>query len=221
MGARRFFECFIGILALISSAQCLNFKWSAAIERSTGIATSRESSRAPSSCSLYRAVDTCRMPARLMENVFGRYPTWLASWRVTFWCLRAVPVTNGIKNKQLTEIRDALFGVTLLSFAPGHVHVRKSRHTEYTMVMPIAGGLFALPSPEGAYGSLSFSLRREGGGSDDSLTLHTTISDGYRPTIAGSAPVSFLRAGLYRSTQSLIHAYVMWRFHHYCYHQSE
>jgi len=208
------------MLAIFSSATSLHFKWNASIDRSTGIATSRETSAAPYSCSLCRAMNSSRTPAKLVESVFGRYPSWLAGWRVTFGCLRAVPTMDEKNSIHATALRDSLCGVTLLSFGQGRFHVRRKLQTEYRMVIPIVGGLMALPSSKGSYGSLVFSLIRNDDG-NDSLSLVTSIADDYRPAIAGSPPVSRLRAGLYRSSQSLFHAYIMWRFHHYCSHQSE
>lgn len=38
----------------------------------------------------------------------------------------------------------------------------------------------------------------------------------YLPSISGIAPVSCVRKWAYRSTQSYVHAYVMWRFHRHC-----
>lgn len=211
--ARRSLRCILLLLTIISSAA---FKWNASIDRSTGIATSRETSRVPSSCNLHRALNASSTPSKLIENIFGRYPSWLAGWRVTFGLLRAVPVMDGRKGKQ-TAIRDSLFGVTLLSFGPGRFRARRN---EYNMVIPIVGGVLALPSSKGTYGGLSFSLL-QGDSNENSTVMETSIVDGYRPTIAGSAPVSRLRAGLYRSTQSLLHAYIMSRFHHYCYSKSD
>jgi hypothetical protein len=159
-------------------------------------------------------------PSKLVESIFGRYPSWLANWRVTFGCLRAIPVVERGESKDIV-VRDAVFGVALLSFGQSQFRVTKTNRNnkEYNMVIPIVGGLLALSSSKGRRGALSFSLFQRN--DDSSLRLETSIVDGYRPAIAGAAPVKSFRAGFYRSTQSLFHAYIMWRFHHYCYHQPQ
>lgn len=209
-------------IACIRSSASLEFKWKAFLNRSTGIATSLETSKVPSSCRLYRAILDSKTPAKHMQQVFGSYPSWLAGWRVTFGCLKACPVMDTKRNKQAILICDSLFGTTLLSFGPEKSRVmHRKRLTTYSTVIPIVGGVLALPSSEGTYGSLSFQLKKTASNNDSVLTLETSIVDDYRPAIAGMAPSSRFRAGLYRSTQSLFHAYIMWRFHHYCYHQSD
>lgn len=197
----------------------LHFKWTASIDRSTGIATSLETSIVPLKCNLCRAVS--KTPSNTVESVFARYPTWLASWRVTFGLLRAIPIEDKRKSRQIA-ICDSVFGVKLLSFGTGRFRVaRKAKSDkEYNMLIPIVGGLMALPSSKGSSGALSFSLIQCCEGSA-ALRLETAVTNDYRPTIAGEAPVSRLRASFYRSTQSLLHAYIMWRFHHYCYSQSQ
>lgn len=213
--------CILLFCTVVSSVEGLRFRWIASIDRTTGIAASRETSILPASCNLRRAFDSSRAPSKLVEDMFRQYPTWLAGWRVTFGCLRATPVNEEARHKQEIPIRDALFGVTLLSFdGQGKLQRRRvKRQTEYNMVIPIVGGLMTLPTPKGSCGGLSFSLITNT--DRDMLTLETSIVGGYRPTIVGPAPVSRFRASVYRSTQSLVHAYIMWRFHHFCYHQSE
>ena len=164
-----------------------NYRWTAAVERSSGIATSLEVSSAPKP--LTNACDT-----------FVNYPHWLARPTVTFGILKAKPNPNGSTTIQLRGS-----GLDILTFAR---HVSKGRNK---ILLPITGGLLAHPNPRKPreYGALSFAMKTN-------QILETRIEGGYRPTISGYPPVSRARAWTYRSTQSLFHAYVMWRFHNYC-----
>jgi hypothetical protein len=238
MGGRRsrfYFILMTSITVLSCRVLSINvrqqrFQATALIDRGTGIATSCEISRVPLSCPLHRAIAAGgEEAAKLAEDLFGGYPSWLASWPVSWGCLRAIPIPGETKKCHKTiALRDPIFGKTVLLFGPGCFSVRERRRhigrraTEYTMTLPFVGGFLARPSPEGTYGSLLFSLvsdKRDKG--DSILVLDTAIAD-YRPALAGSKlPISRMRAGIYRSTQSLLHAYVMWKFHHYCYNASE
>ncbi len=171
---------------------------------------------------LHRTFHSSRSREALVKDTFQRYPSWLAGWRVTFGCLRADLVRNKSREEQEIAIKDALFGVTLLSFGqgkPSKRHQRRHCQIEYNYMLPIVGGFMTMTSPEDSCGALSFSLISTCRDDNESFVLETSVS-GYRPKFAGPAPVSRLRAGIYRSTQSMVHAYVMWRFHHYCYHQT-
>ncbi len=50
----------------------------------------------------------------------------------------------------------------------------------------------------------------------ETLRLETRVID-YKPALAGFPPVGRMRKSFYSSTQRLLHAYVMWRFHNHCY----
>jgi hypothetical protein len=237
MGGRRSRYYFI-LLTSIAVLSCRvlsiderqrRFKWTASIDRATGIATSREISRVPLACPLHRAISSGGEAAKLAKDLFGGYPSWLAVWPVSQGCLRAIPITGETKNYHKTiALRDPIFGKTVLLFGPGRFSVRGRRRrvgpktTEYTMTLPLVGGFLARLSPEGTYGSLLFTLISEKRDNGDSFfVLDTAIAD-YRPALAGSTlPISRVGAGIYRSSQSLLHAYVMWRFHHYCYNASQ
>ena len=45
------------------------------------------------------------------------------------------------------------------------------------------------------------------------VRIESSTCDGYCPAISGDAPVNPIRKVAYLSSQSLVHAYVMWRFH--------
>lgn len=216
------FMTLAALLSLCYPIMGLNFRWTASICRSSGIATSRETSIVPASSNLHRTFHSSRSREALVKDTFQRYPSWLAGWRVTFGCLRADLVRNKSREEQEIAIKDALFGVTLLSFGqgkPSKRHQRRHCQIEYNYMLPIVGGFMTMTSPEDSCGALSFSLISTCRDDNESFVLETSVS-GYRPKFAGPAPVSRLRAGIYRSTQSMVHAYVMWRFHHYCYHQT-
>lgn len=163
------------------------FRWTAAIDRDTGIATSREISDVSS-----------RQLSKTTVGCFSRYPQWLATPNVSFGMLKAVNRKDGS-----TILQDRFLQLQLLVFGKPQVKGKT------TTILPIIGGLLALPDKRNRYGSLVFSL-------ENNSRMATSIGHGYRPALAGSPPVNMLRAWMYRSTQTVVHAYVMWRFHKYC-----
>ena len=182
-----------------------SFSWEAKVDRTTGIASSKETS---SKCLL----DEKEFPAR---RIFHSYPTWLCRFPVSFGLLRSVRTNRGG-----VCIQDRLLGRDLLIFGPA-----KSRlvsiafqegvvHNTYAIEWPITGGLLSIPAPRAA---LVFAVFTTHGHNNDRTSSIVTRISGYRPTLTGDElPVSRVRSALYVSTQSLIHASVMWRFHRYC-----
>lgn len=182
-----------------------NFQWTAAVDRSSGIATSLEVSTAPYAYS-HESPPPLSTNVR-MNTVFATYPHWLATPSVTFGMLIA---KRNAKNGSTTiQLRGT--DLDILTFAR---HVSRGKNS---ILLPITSGLLALRNPSSlsssrdhSYnGALSFSMKTN-------QILETRIECGYRPAIAGNPPVSRARSWTYRSTQSLFHAYVMWRFHNHC-----
>jgi hypothetical protein len=210
------------------------YSWEASVDRESGIATSKETGTIPTGSRLYRSLNSTsdRDLLRFTENLFSPYPTWLVQFPVTLGLLKATPDKKGG-----FEIRDRLFGVNLISF--GRTQGQRfsfqtstnrgpTKTSQCTLALPITGGLLTLPDPSkpngGNRGSLLFTLTksREVGATDDSdepsktvCSITTTIG-GYRPSIAGSAPVNVFRKWTYLSTQSIVHANVMWRYRRRC-----
>ena len=210
------------------------YSWEASVDRETGIATSKETGTIPTGSRLYRSINRTsdRDLLRFTENLFAPYPTWLVKFPVTLGLLKATPGKKGG-----FEIRDRLFGVNLISF--GRTQGQRfsfqtntsrgpTKTSQCTLALPITGGLLTLSDPskpnDGNRGSLLFTLTksREVGATTDSdespktvCSISTTIG-GYRPSIAGAAPVNVLRKYTYLSTQSIVHANIMWRFRRRC-----
>lgn len=180
-----------------------SFTWEASVDRTTGIASSKETS--------FKSLrDEKEFPAK---RIFHLYPTWLCRFPVSFGLLRSVQTSRGG-----VCIRDRFFGRDLLIFGPA-----KSRlvsvafqegivHNTYAIEWPITGGLLSIPAPRAA---LVFCLFTTHGQNGRTSSIVTRVS-GYRPALTGQPPVSRIRSAVYVSTQSLIHAGVMWRFHRYC-----
>jgi hypothetical protein len=210
------------------------YTWEAAVDRESGMATAKETGNVPKRSRLYRSLNSTSDGEllRYAENLFSPYPTWLVRFPVTLGLLKAIPDKKGG-----FEIRDRLFGVNLLSF--GRTHAQRfsfqtntnrgpTKTSQCTLALPITGGLLTLPFPSkpngGNRGSLLFTLTksREVGATADLdeppetvCSISTTLG-GYRPSLAGSAPVNVFRKWAYLSTQSMVHAGVMWRFHRRC-----
>mmetsp|Transcript_14348 Transcript_14348/g.19982 ORF Transcript_14348/g.19982 Transcript_14348/m.19982 type:complete len:236 (-) Transcript_14348:75-782(-) len=192
------------------------FHWSASLDRPTGIATSIETSCVLKGNPLHRTLSQVKPKQQLnsVRKYFEAYPFWVGRPAVTFGLLRTVQE----KGNEVTSIQDVLFGINLLSFGRPQSRVQKDPGTHskrLTVTLPIAGGLLAWKNNNRHdidLGCLLFSLVLK---PDRNFFIETEIS-GYHPAIAGGPPVSKIRKWTYRSTQSYVHAYVMWRFHNYC-----
>ncbi len=142
-----------------------------------------------------------------------------------------------------TQICDFLFGINLLTFGQPTTVTYRSRkkneniegsysiENEVVTDLPVIGGLLACRKRgrKSSYGLLRFKFTQtceilpdvEGKSQASQelievLRLETRVID-YRPALAGFPPVGKMRKSLYTSTQRLLHAYVMWRFHNHCY----
>eukprot|EP00978_Attheya_sp_CCMP212_P023949 scaffold74372_cov57-Attheya_sp.AAC.3 len=233
------------------TAHPVAFQWTAALDRSTGIATSTETSVLRG---LQNSNNANKMFEQWVKMLFGSYPTWLVKSSVSFGLLRAVPFYEENDRKVVvgTSIEDALFRVSLLTFGlPQFSKITRNpsrattttaeklnksdetwnpstaKITEYRVDIPVIGGLMAYSkkNPNMPRGSLRFSLEQEctpnNTTTENNTAAHdirmvTSITNGYHPSISGPAPVGFVRYCTYKSTQSLVHAYVMWRFHKRC-----
>jgi hypothetical protein len=210
------------------------FAWKAAVDRASGIATSTETSDAPKRSRLRKTLDETddEDMLRLTKDLFSSYPLWLCRFPVTFGILKAVPADGGGY-----EIRDRLFGCHFLTF--GNATTRRLafnmkaqdgtpiHSSQSTVSLPITGGFLSRrPRKKESSGALvcTMSTRREGKGDSKehlkSCSITTQIV-GYRPWLTGDAPIHPVRAWLYLSTQSIVHAHVTWRLHRRCWNYSE
>jgi hypothetical protein len=210
------------------------YTWEAAVDRESGIATTKETGNVPTGSRLYRSLNNTSDGEllRYAENLFSPYPTWLVRFPVTMGLFKAIPDKKGG-----FEIRDRLFGVNLFSFGgtqcqrfsfQTNTNRGPTKTSQCTLALPITGGLLMLPDPSkpngGKCGSLVFTLTksREVGATanldepPETVCSISTSIGGYRPSLAGSAPVNLFRKWAYLSTQSMVHAGVMWRFHRRC-----
>lgn len=182
-----------------------SFSWEANVDRKTGIASSKEYSSKP-------LQQEKEFP---VKKIFHSYTTWLCRFPVTFSILRSIQTKQGVC------IQDRLFGQNLLIF--GHAKSRLisitlhegAMQNSYSTELPITGGLLASHTSKSAL-QFTFSTIHGEKGQTSSIT---TRLFGYRPTLIGQPPISMIRSAFYLSTQSLIHAGVMWRFHRYCWSQ--
>lgn len=206
-------------ISVKSQLQRKGFSWSASIDRPTGIATSSETSQvwngSDLECKLLRAKPKRRL--QCLQNNFESYPNWLAKKLVTFGVLRAIENEKGS-----IAIQDVFFGCNLLTFdRPTSRFQVKDRERRFTVNLPVTGGIMAYREDSrkdrhGDLGRLLFSVvETTTPNKTTRFSLETGIS-GYRPAIAGGPPVSRVRKWMYQSTQSYVHAYVMWRFHRSC-----
>lgn len=179
-----------------------SFSWEASVDLKTGIASSKE----------YSSRSLQGQKEFPVKKIFRSYTTWLCRFPVTFGIFRSVRTEQGVC------LQDRIFGCNLLTF--GHAKSRLlsialhegAVQNSYAVELPIIGGLLSIQAPKAA---LMFTFSSIHGQDGQTSSITTRIS-GYRPALIGQSPVSRIRSVLYFSTQSLIHAAVMWRFHRYC-----
>lgn len=219
------FGCCIDGLFFVQS---FSFKWDAQLNSISGKATSVENSSL-SGEDLYS--DTI---LKNVEREFMDYPQFLGRRKVLLGLFVAQKGEDG------TNIRicDSLLGINLLTF--GKIETKRFKFKEMneklgctianrgvTVKIPILGGLLACQRKTenkavSNSGELHFQLTQSRSGdpqAQDFLQIETRIKD-YESAISGKPPLNFFRKALYLNTQSLLHAYVMHRFHSHCYHIS-
>lgn len=203
-----------------------SFVWQAAVDTPTGIATSKEILQASPRSSIVRHFQQEKDVWADVINRLERYPEWVVRGAVTFGLFHAVPVQEGCYSLQ-----DRFFGINFLTFGVPRIQRFSFLETQptqesglkvergagdCTVKLPIVGGLLALSkqSRGNEMGCLKFTLKHN---EDDSETKLITEIQGYSPLLVGpTEPAPFYRKCLYLFTQSLIHAYVMWRFQRHC-----
>lgn len=138
------------------------------------------------------------------------------------------------------SINDSLFGLNLLCFGNPQSTVTAmkanggNRRRSIQVDFPVIGGLLdgkrqtqgvTSTNDINEHGCIRFIVEQEEVKMRDeekaqrsqafwsNVRIESSICDGYCPAISGSAPVNPIRKVAYLSSQSLVHAYVMWRFH--------
>jgi len=194
-----------------------HYSWKASVDRSTAKAYSLETSFVPPKSKLAKAVAHHDDLLGLACPMFDKYPVWLCRFPTTLGFLKAVPSKGGGHH-----IKTRIFGITLLSLGVPFAHSLrlKSGESETTVVLPITGGILSLSGAEGKdRGALKFAIQSVSSAEQEGVlkTKIVTAISGYRPTLCGKqTPTSFLRTKFYLSSQSVLHSYVMWRFHRHC-----
>jgi hypothetical protein len=219
-----------------------SFSWEASVDSRTGIARSKEISYLnPKRSNLHKqwqklvvGQDDTDIWMALMERL-SDYPKFLALPSVTFGLFRAVTRENG---KEIA-LQDRIFGMDILVFdAEPRTQrfsvqkqipsVRGSAHPwtmirigDCTVTIPIKGGLLACNKAkvnpnnrDRNNGLLRFEVKHNG--EFEQTQIKTEIQQ-YTPAIVGKQePVPIYRKLAYLLTQSIVHAFVMWRFHKFC-----
>jgi hypothetical protein len=231
----------LGPVHLFSSLQNrASYSWSSAVDLSLGMAYSRELTVIVPSAVRQKNQDAAIVDPqdrdwdldRMVLQLFETYPTWLCRGMTSFGLLEAVPSQDQPK---CFDIRTRWWGVNLLSFDRPKRNRREQFIRSYiiptvfsnlgrdkvcTVTIPISGGFFAAGKDTKVKGALVFKLQttKVAQNGDRFLaggkrTLITEIHN-YRPMLCGTTiPFKTHRVRLYLGTQSLAHAFVMWRFH--------
>jgi hypothetical protein len=203
-----------------SSPNKKSYSWRAAVDQTLGRAFSRETSNLLPSGTKQ---DSSNIKSPNFDAVAYRtlasYPTWLCRGSQSLGLLKAVKSSDGG-----CDVRLRWGSCSILSFdrprRHGQLHPLSSVlppffSNGYTVELPISGGALAITGTPGGNGSLLFSIRKPNSlkGSFNCGTFTTEIRS-YRPSLCGKKiPTSLLRSRLYLGTQSLLHGFVMWRFH--------
>ena len=191
------------------------FSWEASLNNELGTGSSIEKSSIHLEKLEAKSFDTL-IPElnELAYDLVEGYPKWLTSFGVTLGLLTLVRENDGNTN----DIHLNLIGLNLLTF--GRVEQKESNSKLYTIELPVKGGLLSLPPIQtdgDDRGCLRFeysldSSPSEGDGSVK-YSFQSLIQGNYRPWIAGYPKISRLRKWMYLLSQSMVHAYVMFRFH--------
>jgi len=190
------------------------YSWKAQVGRE--VAESQETSLVPpETCQRLECESDDVILDKFTSDFFTAYPKWLTRFPVTFGLFRSVSREDGS-----TDF--CFLGIPLLTFGQHSVQKLSMdlqgrdgspiRSSMCTVSLPIQGGLLARK----ARGSLDFSVTmRRTKSKIERCQISTEIVQ-YEPWLAGTPPIHPLRARFYLSTQSVAHAYVMWRLHRYC-----
>jgi hypothetical protein len=147
----------------------------------------------------------------LFYDLVKNYPKFLSDVSLGF--LTSAKSNDGTAS----TIQLNVIGIDLLTFA--EVQIKESKSNTYALELPVKGGLLSLPpiqSDGEDRGCLRFECTIQQPSNDvDSSVLHfqSLIQGNYRPWIAGYPTIPRLRKWMYLLSQSLVHAYVMYRFH--------
>ena len=192
-------------------------------DRATGIATSLETSDIPTHSNLSAWLKN-EKSSSIARKIFQEYPSWLCQGGITLGLLKAESYSYG-RNKHRVRVHDRLFGINVITFGQPTSSSLQLKHQKNNscsattkVELPIVGGcLVSRPTDtDTCSGCLQFILQTSSVGV---ARLETGIAGDYFPALVGQPPVLPIRAWVYQSTQSMVHSYIMWRFHQHCYHQ--
>jgi hypothetical protein len=207
---------FLCVLLLVSpttadvvfmGSQHSDFAWQASLDRATGLAASKETSQ----LQLKHKTPSKPMLARLCDQIVRQHKLSKCSTEfVSTWTkfLCSGPVTLGFfqaikDDKGFSSLQPRWLPLPILKFG----EIRRRHYNAWEI--PIQGGFLSLTGPRNnTRGKLTFQVHQK----HDRVCLQMNIVD-YRPWLAGQAPVPLVRKSLYLSTQSIVHAYITWRFH--------
>jgi hypothetical protein len=210
------------------------FQWSASVDRASGLAYSNEvsvySKQQQQQQQQQHSDDNDDDAATRMVHCFLEYPKWLCQGSVTLGLLNnAVPrAFSAATSSCCSQVR--LFGrngPVLLEFGPPVMVVKQQQQGTSVVVVqfPMMGGWMVAQPPHhnnnnNNSGCLQFAVTTTNSNqTSHSRVIETNLID-YRPRLllsgGGCSGVTGFRSALYLKTQSLVHAYVMWRFHRYC-----
>ena len=209
----------IGPIQLLpSSSQRLSFRWTASVDRNKTMAFSKEVSNLVHDTTSNRRMDDRSWRESIIQK-FESYPQWMCQGSVSLGLLQAVPHRpSRTIGGCAYEIRTRWGGIRLLTFDRPYRRWNSlldqwKGSSKDRITLPILGGrMTATGTSQENQGSLVFTLYDDQQQQQCRRFIVTEI-DQYRPMLLGAG--GRWRTRVYLHTQSVIHAYVMWRFHHY------
>ena len=195
---------FATILCSTHAGCAERFTWKADLNGHSGVATSHE-------CSSWSIPEddlyvTDRLARKISKDFVSSWAGFLCRGTVTCGLLE----TRHDRSKRTLSLhfRGIPHGSILTFGAARH---RSAGEWD----IPIGASWLARPDPESPhnYGCLRFQIRRQREENHNRKFHLESQLVGYRPWLAGEAPVSSIRKFLYLNTQARIHAYVAHRFH--------
>ncbi len=196
------------VVLSIQSQKAASFKWEATLDRSTGVASSKEVSVLTIENDNQSIDSTQRQRSK---DLVASWTDFLCQGSVTLGLLQA---KHDPKSGKAFMHLKGFPTRSILTFGP----LQESGKNAWEL--PISQSWLALPDPirPSRFGCLRFELKlskprtSQGQRLMSTYELQSNIVD-YRPWLVGPSPVSRTRQYLYLHSQSWIHAYVTWRFH--------
>lgn len=219
----------VGVKSKAIASSSSSFAWQASIDRTTGVASSTETSlirvdrfTTANDGTVASSIQKTTLH-QTSKDLVASWAEFLCKGRITFGLLQAK--RDNSSDHTTSICFRGIPNFSILTFGPIQQRQRQQQQPDSWAIpiLPDACWL-ALPKPNQQNskndchcGCLTFQIKtqqlRHSPKDSDSLIWLESHIEGYRPWLAGHPPISRFRKALYLNTQSRIHAYIIKRFH--------